>query len=115
MKSSFKVCLGLVTDDVKKDRILAIKAACLKEFRAHAVIHYSVFWSYGCLVQIPNDCVGTRFRLRVFGFSRHQSPSLSTRPILRGVTEVRTLKLDCLVKKWRNKKKHFWYIYVHFI
>ena len=74
-----------------------------------------------CSPKISNNLsheirVGTRFCLRVLLFLRHQSPSLSTRPTFRGMAEVRTLKLDFMVKKWRNnKKKVFRYTYFHFI
>ena len=55
--------------------------------------------------------VDSRLLLRVFRFLLHQSPSLSTRPTLRGVTEVRSLKLDFMVKKWRNKKILLGYLF----
>ena len=65
-----------------------------------------------CSSKTPNNLlqhghemrVDTQLLLRVFQFLRHQSPSLNTQPTLRGVAEVRTLKLDFMVNKWRNKK-----------
>ena len=63
-----------------------------------------------CSTKIPNNLLyeirlGTRFRLGVFRFLRHQSPSLSPLSTLRGVAEVRTLKLDFILEQWRNKNK----------
>ena len=48
-------------------------------------------------------CTETRLLLRVFWFLRHNSPSVSTWPTLRGIAKVQTLKLDFMVKKWRKK------------
>ena len=48
--------------------------------------------------------VDMQLLLPVFRFLRHQSTSLSTQPTLRGVAEARALKIDFLLKKWRNKK-----------
>ena len=39
-------------------------------------------------------------------FLRHQPPSLSTQPTLRGVAKVRTLKLDFMVKSVGIKKNY---------
>ena len=67
-----------------------------------------------CSSKTPNNLlqqgqeirVDTRIhRLRIFRFLRHQSPSLSTRPTLRDIAEVRALKLDFMVKKWQNNNK----------
>ena len=65
-----------------------------------------------CSSKIPNNLLheirpDSRLGLRVVRFLRYQSPSPRTRPTLRGVAQLQTLKPDFVAKKWQKEKNSF--------